>query len=237
MTSIINDKGKIASDWVDLYGINVKNKAGSTVMTIDEDGVRFGTGFSPIKYQYASSSSGPWHDTMAANDKYRRESFDGGMSWVTPYQFVGTDGRNGANGSDASVTRANIEKALQKASTTSTSYIGVDSMGSPEIYGGSIYGSKIYGGEIYAGGIGEKGGQVIGLASNGAIFGDGNGNTLLSITKNDTETDFGSMISSFHGITFSAPYVTFNGATRVNFGGVCDFSQAREIKGIHATFA
>lgn len=47
---------------------------------------------SPVKYQFAASASGPWHDTMVSSDKYRRDSTDGGVSWGEAYQFRGTDG-------------------------------------------------------------------------------------------------------------------------------------------------
>ena len=40
---------------------------------------------------------------MQTNDKYRRDSFNGGTTWGSPYQFVGTDGKDGADGSDAKV--------------------------------------------------------------------------------------------------------------------------------------
>lgn len=36
---------------------------------------------------------------MTANDKYRRDSLDGGTTWGEPYQFKGTDGKNGSNAS------------------------------------------------------------------------------------------------------------------------------------------
>lgn len=39
----------------------------------------------------------PWHETMQTNDKYRRESYDGGGTWAAGYQFKGTDGENGSD--------------------------------------------------------------------------------------------------------------------------------------------
>ncbi len=57
----------------------------------------------PVKYQFSVSINGPWHDAMASDDKYRRDSLDGGATWGDAYQFKGTDGRNGSNGSDANV--------------------------------------------------------------------------------------------------------------------------------------
>lgn len=127
MTSIINDKGKIDADWLDLYGINVKNKAGNTVMTIDENGLRFGTGYSPIQYQFSTSFSGPWHNSMGTNDKYRRDSLDGGITWGSPYQFRGTDGQNGSD--------ANVPQWVKSMKAT---YIDNQWVISPHIYGGDI---------------------------------------------------------------------------------------------------
>ena len=44
-----------------------------------------------VQYQY-STNNVSWHTTMTSNDKYRRESWDGGTTWQTGYQFVGIDG-------------------------------------------------------------------------------------------------------------------------------------------------
>lgn len=140
MRSALNARGKIDADWLDLYGIHVLNQAGKTVMTIDENGLRFGAGFSPIKYQFAESIYGPWHDDMRDSDKFRRDSINGGDSWGTPYQFRGEDGN------DADVTYENIKTALQRASGISSAYLTMDEIGAPEIYGGKIYGAEIYGG-------------------------------------------------------------------------------------------
>lgn len=144
MTSILNDKGKIDANWLDLMGINVMNKAGETVMTIDENGLRFSKKYSPIAYQFSTSLSGPWHDTMAENDKYRRDSLDGGITWGEPYQFKGTDG---SDGSDANVNWNNVKQALSSAAALNESIITIDSVGAPNIYGGKIYGTEIYAGE------------------------------------------------------------------------------------------
>lgn len=98
-TSMLTKDGKFDSQWLDLMGINIKNDTGQTVMTIDQTGVKFGTGFSPVTYQYSVDGTS-WHDTMSANDKYRRESYDGGGekgTWSPGYQFKGTDGKNGSD--------------------------------------------------------------------------------------------------------------------------------------------
>lgn len=153
MVSILNSDKKIKSDWLDLMGINIKNNAGQTVMTIDQTGVKFGSTFSPIKTKYSTNKEatipGGWSDTWnsswngTSTEVWAIYSYDSGTTWTTPML---AQGKTGAKGSDANVTRANIENALKKASTISESYIGVDSMGAPEIYGGNIYGSNIYAG-------------------------------------------------------------------------------------------
>lgn len=253
MVSILNDNKKIKSDWLDLMGINIKNDAGQTVMTIDQTGVKFGAGFSPVTYQYSVDGTSGWHYTMTANDKYRRESYDGGGTWADGYQFKGEDGKKG---SDANVTRANIEKALQKASTTSESYIGVDSVGSPEIYGGAIYGTNIYAGDgsgsyahmsgenfsLFAGGISEPKIKMD-IGYNGAepsIYlgaGDGTGNRVFRIYKNTTQG-----IISYHGSGKNYCMLLFNDDGSISpFGstvmsGTWDFSDAT-VLGVHVTLA
>lgn len=194
MISIINSKGKIDADWLDLYGINVKNKAGKTVMTIDENGLRFGAGYSPIVYQFSTSLYGPWHDDMEANDKYRRDSLDGGTTWGEAYQFRGTDG---SNGSDANVTFSNIKSALQKAASTQSTFITADSAGAPNIYGGKIYGAEIYGGKFISLGDGvsngfsivrESGSEIISLYKDGSYAAIGGDYNLKFVFPNQTES-------------------------------------------------
>lgn len=135
MRSVLNDQGKINSDWLDLYGINVKNRAGNTVMTIDENGVRFGTGFSPIRYQFSASASGPWHDVQQSGDEYRRESFDGGVSWSAGIKFIARDGRPGSD--------ASVPGYIKQTKITSTT------IESPMITGGTITGAQVKGGAFY----------------------------------------------------------------------------------------
>lgn len=191
---------------------------------------------------------------MAANDKYRRDSLDGGTTWGEPYQFKGTDGRNG---SDANVTRTNIETALRKASTTSESYIGVDSMGSPEIYGGNIYGTNIYAGDgsgsyahmsgesldLYAGGvlqpkvkidIGWEGKQP--TLTLGA--GDGNWNSqVFKMIKNETQG-----LLAYYGPGTNSCGFFFNDDSTLfpiygtKMTGIWDFTNAT-VKGVTAVWA
>lgn len=231
MKSALNARGKIDADWLDLYGINVLNKAGNTVMTIDENGLRFGAGYSPIVSQFSASATGPWHDDMLSSDKYRRDSIDGGDSWGTPYQFRGEDGRNGSNGSDASVTFNNMLSALQRAQGTKMTFITADSAGAP-----TIYGAKIYGAEIYAGGVNDEGGQVIGLSSRGIDFFDGNGSNILSISS---DTSGGSLLrTDCSYLTITTPYINLDATNTLAFhGNTVDFTGVTNVKGLHATFA
>ncbi|MCQ4864675.1 hypothetical protein [Pseudoflavonifractor phocaeensis] len=69
----------------------------------------------PVKYQFSSVGlTGPWHDTMQTNDKYRRDSLDGGTTWGAGYQFVGKDGQNGQDGSPATVPKYITETVIAK---------------------------------------------------------------------------------------------------------------------------
>ncbi len=65
----------------------------------------------PVLTQYSSDNKN-WHSPMASGDMYMRMSFDGGVNWSTSTKVVGTDGRNGSNGSDANVTPENVFNAL-----------------------------------------------------------------------------------------------------------------------------
>lgn len=67
---------------------------------------------SPVKTQYSVNSNGPWTATQNSAHRYMRMSFDGGGSWNTPTQIVGT------NGSDADVTRLSVFNALTNNGTS-----------------------------------------------------------------------------------------------------------------------
>lgn len=135
--SMLTPEGKFDADYLDLMGINVKNDAGQTVLTIDQTGIKFSSQFSPIKYQFSEYEDGPWHDTMRDDDVYRRDSTDGGASWGPAYQFKGIDG---IDGSDAEVP-AYVELKGLDFTDISSSYVR-----SPNIEGGTIRGADIYGG-------------------------------------------------------------------------------------------
>lgn len=236
MLDKINDKLK--GDYLDLMGINVVNEKGDVVLVIDQNGLRFPKQYAPIQYQFAAtaapSGSGLWHDEMTETDKYRRDSLDGGETWGEPYQFRGEDGKPGTDGNDASVTFGNIRNALKRAASTQTSFITVDEAGFTKIYGG-----KIYGAEIYAGGIGEEGGQVIGLTDGGITIFDGIGSNVLTIKSDADEGGSGvSLSTGFNYLTFSTPYVNFEGFSKISFSGeLMDFTDVSDVVGLHATFA
>lgn len=66
---------------------------------------------SPVLTRYSSDKSN-WHSPMVDGDLYMQMSFDGGTHWSTTTKVVGTDGKNGYNGSDANVTPQNVFNAL-----------------------------------------------------------------------------------------------------------------------------
>lgn len=239
-TSILNEQGKIKGDYIDAKGIHIKDPAtGDTVLYMDATGIHWTAKYSPFKYQYATSATGPWHDTRAANDEYRRESTDGGTTWSDGIKFVAKDGRDGSDGSDASVTFDNMLKALQKAESTKTSFMTADEMGAP-----TIYGAKIYGAEIYAGGVGEKGGQILALTDRGIEIWNGHGKKNVTIGQDaqgyaEIRTPE-ELPLTLHGhflalganqsVWFNAPEVDFTRVKSADFTGV-------ETKGLHFTLA
>ena len=66
---------------------------------------------SPVQTRYSSNGTS-WHSTMVDGDMYMQMSFDGGKTWSTSTKVVGTDGRDGYDGSDANVTPQNVFNAL-----------------------------------------------------------------------------------------------------------------------------
>lgn len=176
----------------------------------------------PVRYQFSTNGTSGWHETMAANDKYRRDSLDGGITWGQPYQFRGEDGMPGSDGSDANVTFNNILRALQTAADTKTTFITADQVGAP-----TIYGAKIYGAEIYAGGVDEEGGQIISLADTGIRIWNGNNACVLTIHETNGKA---AITTGYNDLIISAPNVNFLGVQSMNFTGV-------DTIGLHATFA
>lgn len=64
---------------------------------------------------------------MGTNDKYRRDSLDGGTTWGDPYQFKGTDGSD-----------ANVPSYITRTKITETT------IESPTITAGKLYGCDFY---------------------------------------------------------------------------------------------
>ncbi len=184
----------------------------------------------PYKSQFASSQDGPWHSTQQEGDKYRRDTYDGGKTWGDPYQFVGTDGRNGVNGSDASVTFSNVMHALQLAAANQTTFITADELGAP-----TIYGAKIYGAEIYAGGVGQKGGQIIGLTDTGMTVYDGGGERVLRIFS---DSGMANLVTGYNTLRLNCPYMSIEATTALSFHGqIVSFNDVDEVTGLHLRFS
>lgn len=120
-TSMVKN-GKFDSKYLDLGGIVIDGETGNINFT-SVGSITWG-GNAPVKYQFSTSLSGPWHDTMQTNDKYRRDSLDGGTTWGSAYQFKGT------NGSDA-----NVPEWVKSITST---YIDDQWVIAPNIAGGTI---------------------------------------------------------------------------------------------------
>lgn len=213
-------------DYINLGGIVLDGRTGNINFT-GAGSITWGNN-APVKYQFAQASTGPWHSTMQTTDKYRRDSLDGGTTWGPAYQFRGTDGKNG---SDASVTFANIKAALQRAASTQTSFITVNEVGAPNIYGGNIYGAKMYTNLL----------SVYPDADNPAD--DGHGIEFYGVYGNDPYKFLRIRYSKnlfwpTPGVVFESPaggYASWD-FTETKFNGRCDFSDA-SVTGIHLTLA
>nr|DAW19845.1 MAG TPA: tail protein [Caudoviricetes sp.] len=91
--------GKFDSNYLDLGNIKLDGVTGDITMTgnLNLSGlssINWGS-VSPVKYQFASKQSGPWHSDMRSTDYWRRDSLDGGLTWGDAYQFRGKDGEDG----------------------------------------------------------------------------------------------------------------------------------------------
>lgn len=111
--------GKFKNEYLEVKHLNVADnfivdENGNVTMngdiTLSGGNIIWGNN-TPVKYRYSVDGS-TWHETMTDSDMYRQDSLDGGKTWGSTYQFRGRDGHNGSNGSDASVTRANIVRAM-----------------------------------------------------------------------------------------------------------------------------
>lgn len=133
-------------DYIDLGGIQLDG-VNSNINFNGAGSITWGKN-APTKKEFSVSATGPWHDDMQSADKWRRDWDYYRDEWGVPYQFRGEDGKPGANGNDASVTFDNVLKALQKASSTKSTFITADEVGAPSIYGGKIYGAEMYANEF-----------------------------------------------------------------------------------------
>jgi hypothetical protein len=123
-----------------------------------------------VQYQYSSDNQN-WHTNYIEGDIYRRESWDGGITWQPGYQFIGingADGQDGRDGSDATVP--NYIKST---------YIGQTKILSPDIIGGMFYatGQGRNGGAAYYiyNGVSGTGDNTIPVNMKGYISYDDNG--------------------------------------------------------------
>lgn len=82
------------------------------------------------KSQFSVTGISGWHDVMTDDDRFRRDSTDGGVTWGPAYQFRGTDGKPGQNGQDGS--DANVPNYIK------STYIDGTSVSSPVLRGGII---------------------------------------------------------------------------------------------------
>lgn len=243
---LVSDKDK--GGWIRGPGISVGGDymTGTGNFHVDQDGnltlkgsinlsngsITWGSNV-PNKQRYAASMGGPWHDTMQDGDLYCCDWDYAGNKWGPAYKKVGTDGKPGTNGSDANVSFNNIVKALQTADGVKKTFITANDVGAP-----TIYGAKIYGAEIYAGGVGQEGGQVIGLTDGGiSIYnGKGYGNEVLTI-YGDEEDRGAYLTTGFNALTLSTPHLFMEGTHTIFKGYEVDFTEVENVVGLHATFA
>lgn len=140
------ENGRWKSDYLDLGNIQLDGTTGDITLTgninLSNGHITWGNN-SPVQYQFSENGVSGWHSTMTDYDYYRRDSLDGGVTWGDPYQFRGTDGQNGENGSDANIP-SYIELKGLDFTDISSSYVR-----SPVIEGGTISGAEIYGGAYY----------------------------------------------------------------------------------------
>ena len=120
-----------------------------------------------VQYQYSSDNQN-WHTNYIEGDIYRRESWDGGITWQPGYQFIGINGADGQDGSDATVP-----------DYIKSTYIGQTKILSPDIIGGMFYatGQGRNGGAAYYiyNGVSGTGDNTIPVNMKGYISYDDNG--------------------------------------------------------------
>ena len=99
---------------------------------------------------YPSSYSSGWHRTLDTSDYYASYTYDGGVTWTDAILIRGTDGEDG---SDASVTRSNIYRAMLSALSSDGLYskngallINATAIKTGTIDAGQVYLENNYGG-------------------------------------------------------------------------------------------
>jgi hypothetical protein len=149
-TLLSESQTQIPSDYLDLGNIQLDGVTGDITMsgsislggniTFENASSIIWGNNAPVKYQFSVDGSTNWHDTMQTTDKYRRDSLDGGTTWGSPYQFVGTDGADGSS--------ANVPEYIKLQGIDFTNITGA-SVESPTLLGGVIKGADVYGGNFY----------------------------------------------------------------------------------------
>ena len=86
--------GKIDAEFLNLTGAITFSTLDDEIKTMIENAAP--------RYQYSINGTSNWHTVMNSTDYYRRESYDGGATWGTAYQFRGKDGEDGSDGNDGS---------------------------------------------------------------------------------------------------------------------------------------
>ena len=126
-----------------------------------------------VQYQYSSDNQN-WHTNYIEGDIYRRESWDGGITWQPGYQFIGINGADGQDGKDGQDGSDAIVPDYIKST-----YIGQTKILSPDIIGGMFYatGQGRNGGAAYYiyNGVSGTGDNTIPVNMKGYISYDDNG--------------------------------------------------------------
>lgn len=214
MVSVLNNDKKIKSDWLDLLGINIKDAAGNTMMTID--------GTKGITINKGSISWG----AVTGTDEIDQRIQDAKDAADDAY-------------SEASSVNDNLLKLVQgKYTTPKSTFIDGTTVKSPTIEAGTITGAEIYGSDIYGGAFYDLNGKskLVLNPSNTynnyadlVLYGGGDGRTAAFCIY-DT---FGGVELSGYGVS---AMIISKATRRTHAQGTWDFSNAT-VTGITAVFA
>lgn len=213
MVSILNSKGQIKSDWLDLMGINIQDAAGNTMMTID--------GTKGITINKGSISWGAVTGTDEIDNRIQNAQ----------------DAADDAY-SEASSVNSNLLKLVQgKYSTPKSTFIDGTTVKSPTIEAGTITGAKIYGSDIYGGAFYDLNGKsklVLNPGKDSAdvadlvLYGGGDGAEIAFSIYDD----IGAVTLSGYGV----PSMKISSTTgETHAVGTWNFSNAK-VKGVTAIF-